>query len=174
MLPPQENGERLRAKITDQITHFEDNQQAQEEQVRVRIKIKVLGQDQLEEFISYRQLTEYLEENQDFPGEADLFKSRYIKPHQIPLYPSHSNYKGSFNNILVEWETGETTYEPLSLLAGDHPVTCAEFGKAHNILDQPGWKKLNRFVNTSKNLIKAIKKSRLRQVRAGIRFQVWF
>ena len=30
----------------------------------------------------------------------------------------------------MEWETGETTYEPLSLLSGDDPVSCAEYGKA--------------------------------------------
>ena len=36
---------------------------------------------------------------------------RGINAHQDPLDPDHPDYKGSPYNLLVEWETGEVTYE---------------------------------------------------------------
>ena len=39
---------------------------------------------------------------------------------------------------MVEWETGEVTEEPLSIIAQDHPVTCAAYAKDHNLLHLPG------------------------------------
>jgi hypothetical protein len=63
-------------------------------------------------------------------------------------------------NILVEWETGETTYEPLDLIAEDDPVSCAEYARKSQLLDTLGWKrfkwlgqsekKIERMVNQAK------------------------
>ena len=39
-------------------------------------------------------------------------KSREISVHQGPLGPDDPHYQGSKNNVMVEWESGETTYEP--------------------------------------------------------------
>ena len=36
-------------------------------------------------------------------------------------------------NILVDWETGEKTYEPLSILAADDPVTYATYAKENEL-----------------------------------------
>ena len=55
----------------------------------------------------------------------DLYKLRAITGHQGPLLPQDENNKGSIYNVMVEWETGEITEEPLSLIAADDPVTCA-------------------------------------------------
>ena len=38
---------------------------------------------------------------------------------------------------MVEWETGEITEEPLSIIAQDDPVTCATYAKEHNLLHLP-------------------------------------
>ena len=43
--------------------------------------------------------------------------------------------------MLVEWETGETTYKPLDLIAKDDPVTCAEYAKRNGLLSTPGWRR---------------------------------
>ena len=43
---------------------------------------------------------------------------------------------------MVEWETGEITEEPLSLIAADDPVTSAEYAKKHDLLHLDGWKRL--------------------------------
>jgi hypothetical protein len=48
------------------------------------------------------------------------------------------DYKGSTYNVLVAWETGASTYEPLDLIASDDPITCTEYALKHNLLDEPG------------------------------------
>jgi hypothetical protein len=41
-------------------------------------------------------------------------------------------------NLMVEWETGEITTEPLHMIAADDPVTCAIYAKDNDLLDLPG------------------------------------
>ena len=49
---------------------------------------------------------------------------------------------------MVEWETGELSEEPLSLIAADDFVTCAEYAKKHDLLLLDGWKRLNTLPRT--------------------------
>ena len=37
---------------------------------------------------------------------------------------------------MVEWESGEVTYEPLTLISKDDPITCAVYAKKHDLLDK--------------------------------------
>ena len=69
--------------------------------------------------------------------------------------------------IMVEWESGEVTYEPLTLISKDDPITCAVYAKKHDLLDTTGWRHLKRYAKTSKRPIRAVKQSRIRQVRAS-------
>ena len=43
---------------------------------------------------------------------------------------------------MVEWESGEVTYEPLTLISKDDPKPCAVYAKKHDLLDTTGWKHL--------------------------------
>jgi uncharacterized pyridoxamine 5'-phosphate oxidase family protein len=78
------------------------------------------------------------------PPPPLVWKSRRILAHQGPLRPENIDYKGSIYNVMVEWETGDTTYEPLQVFAADDPVTCAIYAKDKNLLDQPGWKQFKK------------------------------
>jgi hypothetical protein len=60
------------------------------------------------------------------------------------------DYKGSTYNVLVAWETGESTYEPFNLIASDDPVTCAEYALKHNLLDEPRWKRFRHYTRNKK------------------------
>ena len=53
---------------------------------------------------------------------------------------------------MVEWETGEITEEPLSIIAQDDPVTCAAYAKEHNLLHLPKWNKLKHIAKHQKPL----------------------
>ena len=75
---------------------------------------------------------------------------------------------------MVEWESGEVTYEPLTLISKDDPITCAVYAKIHDLLDTTGWRHLKRYAKTSKRLIRAVKQSRICQVRASARYQHGF
>ena len=83
-----------------------------------------IGNGKVEELISYNQLLEHLENAQDHDMGMDqeLYKFRAIIGHQGPLLASDPDWKGSKYNVQVEWETGEITFEPLSIIAADDPV----------------------------------------------------
>ena len=72
---------------------------------------------------------------------------------------------------MVEWETGEITDEPLSLIAADDPVTCAEYAKRHDLLHLGGWKRLKHIAKNQKQLTRAINQSKIRQVRSSAVYQ---
>ena len=167
LLPPEDNGERHMAKIID----FDDHGQPLED---IKFKLKI-NKDQAEEIMSYNQLMDYIQKGTDAEEDPDsLFKFRDIVAHQGPLESTVPNHKGSKYNVMVEWESGEVTYEPLTLISKDDPITCAVYAKKHDLLDTTGWKHLKRYANTSKRLIRAVKQSRIRQVRASARYQHGF
>ena len=167
LLPPEDNGEHHMAKIID----IDDHGQPLED---IKFKLKI-NKDQAEEIMSYNQLMDYIQKGTDAEEDPDsLFKFRDIVAHQGPLESSDPNHKGSKYNVMVEWESGEVTYEPLILISKDDPITCAVYAKKHDHLDTTGWKHLKRYAKTSKRLIRAVKQSRIRQVRASARYQHGF
>ena len=97
----------------------------------------------------------------------------FWKPSGMTTFPLW-NCALSKYNVMVEWESGEVTYEPLTLISKDDPITCAVYAKKHDLLDTTGWKHLKRYAKTSKRLIRAVKQSRIRQVRASARYQHGF
>ena len=73
--------------------------------------------------------------------------------------------KGSKYNVQVEWETGEITFEPLSIIAADDPVTCAAYAKENGLLALEGWCRFRNLAKKDKVLARAIKQRKIRQVR---------
>ena len=62
---------------------------------------------------------------------------------------------------MVEWETGEITDEPVSLIAADDPVTCAEYAKKHDLLHLDAWKYLKQIAKNQKQLTRALNQSEI-------------
>ena len=167
LLPPEDNGEHHMAKIID----IDDHGQPLED---IKFKLKI-NKDQAEEIMSYNQLMDYIQKGTDAEEDPDpLFKFRDIVAHQGPLESTDPDHKGSKYNDMVEWESGEVTYEPLTLISKDDPITCAVYAKIHDLLNTTGWRHLKRYAKTSKRLIRAVKQSRIRQVRASARYQHGF
>ncbi|KAL7580569.1 hypothetical protein ACA910_003691 [Epithemia clementina (nom. ined.)] len=161
LLPVDENGEKLRATVKQKVV-----EQIEQEDGELCEKINFLldiGLGRAEAIISYNQLLDHVERSEQ---EADgIFKFREIIAHQGPLKPGDPDWKGSNYNVQVEWETGEITFEPLSVIAADDPVTCAVYAKKHNLLDEPGWKRFKHLAKRQKTLARQINQSKLRQAR---------
>ena len=165
LLPPEENGERHRAKVTRQVAEIIDQNNGQKiENINLSFDI---GNDKVEELISYNELLEHLENAQDHDMGMDqeLNRFRAILGHQGPLLASNPDWKGSKYNVQVEWETGEITFEPLSIIAADDPVTCAAYAKENDLLALEGWRRFRSLAKKDKLLATAIKQSNIRQVR---------
>ena len=130
-----------------------------------------VGQGRAEAIMSDVQILDHLGHQEQ---QEDLYKFRAITGHQGPLSPQDENYKGSKYNVMVECETGEITDEPLSLIAADDPVTCAEYAKKHDLLHLDGWKRLKHIAKNQKQLTRAINQSKIIQVRRSAVYQFGF
>ena len=71
--------------------------------------------------------------NEDNEISDDLYKFRALISHQGPLKTTDPNWKGCKYKVSVEWENGEKTYEPLSVLSADDPVTCDTYAKKNSL-----------------------------------------
>ena len=165
LLPPEENSERYRAKVTRKVVEIIDQDNGQ--RVENIIFILDIGNGKVEELISFNQLLEHLEDAQDndMGMDQELYKFRAIIGHQGALLASDPDWKGSRYNVQVEWETGEITFEILSIIAADDPVTCASCAKENDLLAVEGWHRFRKLAKKDKVLARAIKQSKIRQVR---------
>ena len=100
----------------------------------------------------------------------DLYKSRALIGHQGSLKATDPRWKGCKYNVLLDWETGEKTYEPLSVLAADDPVTCATYAKENDLLHIDGWKRFRNLAKRDKTLNRAIMHSLIRQTRRSNKY----
>ena len=126
----------------------------------------------LEETISYNQLADHLEAtaNDDNKLSDELFKFRALISHQGPLKPTDLNWKGYKYNILVVCETWEKTYEPISVLAANDPVTCAMYATENDLLHIDGWKRFRNLAKRDKTLTRKVMHSRIRQARTAKKY----
>ena len=167
LLPPEDNGEHHMAKIID----IDDHGPPLED---MKFKLKI-NKDQAEEIMSYNQLMDYIQKGTDGEEDLDLlFKFKDILAHQGPLESTDPNHKGSKYNVMVEWEPGEVTCEPLTLISKKDPINCAVYAKKRDLLDTTGSNHLKRHAKISKRPIRAVKQSRIHQVRASAQYQHGF
>ena len=129
------------------------------------------GQGRAKAIMSYVQMFDHLVHQEQ---HVDLYKFRAITSHQGPLSPQDENYKCSKYNVMVQWETGEITEEPLSLIAAVDPVTCAVYAKNHDLQLFDGWKRLKHIAKNQEQLTRATNQSKIRQVRRSVVYHFGF
>ena len=132
LLPPNQKGERHRISIKQKIIEISEKLYEDGNTMVDNINFLLdVGQGRSQAIISYNQVLNYLEKhNQE---DESLYKFRAITDHHGPWKKNDPNYNGSLYKVMVEWETGEITEEPLSIIAQDDPVTCAAYAKEHNL-----------------------------------------
>jgi hypothetical protein len=164
----QENGEVHRARIVQMIEDHDSDINENPTMIKFRLSI---NNDTAEDVITYNKLLEYLSKDE----ENDIvWKFRQIVSHQGPLRPEHPDYKGSMYNIMVEWETGEITSEPLQVIAADDPVTCAIYAKDNNLLDLPGWKRFKSMAKRQKKFTRLINQAKLKSYSSSPKYKYGF
>jgi hypothetical protein len=165
LLEQQEDGTKHRARIVEMIQdHLVNNK----EHVRFRLSV---NNDQYEQIMAYGELLDHI--NKDEEQEV-LWKYKRILGHQGPLTSEDEGYKGSSYNVQVEWENGEITYEPLSVIAADDPVSCAIYAQDNGLLDTPGWKRFKRIAKRQKVFFRLVNQAKLRSFRTAPRFKYGF
>ena len=103
-----------------------------------------------------------------------VWKFQRIVSHQGPLVASHPDYNGSSFNVIIEWENGETTKEPLQAIAKDDPVTCAIYAKDHGLLNEPGWKQFRSIARRQKKFTRMVNQVKLRSFNVAPKYKNGF
>jgi hypothetical protein len=77
---------------------------------------------------TYYQIPDFIEpDSLDIESNTEqVYRFLCISAHQGSLRTSDRYHNGSTYNVLAEWESGETTYEPLDYIAKDSPMSCAQ------------------------------------------------
>ena len=164
-LVPNEDGQIHRARIVEAINKHKDGLAQQKE----NIKFRALINDEYEDIVAYNDICDYIEEDHTWDG---VYNFREILDHEGPLNAHDKKYKGSKWNLLILWDTGEQTWEPLWTvdkkgIAQTDPVTVAIYAKENDLLDTPGWKipGLRRIAKSQKKLLRMFKAARLQSFR---------
>jgi len=147
---PDDNGQRIRAKIVKRIVDLE--QSLQEHPDCTQFLVTYEGINRLDEIVAYNQVLEALEDQLlDDPNDyVTYWTFQDIIAHEGPLTPGSPSYKGSGYNVLVAWEDGSQTYEPLHVMAADSPTVCAIYAERAELLDTPGSKRFKRLASRTK------------------------
>ena len=147
---PEDNGERLRAKVIRNLVEVTEK----ENWDRVQKLSYILGIDNGK----VEEIMDHLEDaaNEENEINDDLYKFRVLIQHQGPLKATDLNLKGYKYNVLVEWETGEKPYEPLSVLAAYDPVTYVTYAKENCLLHVDGWKRFRNLAKKEKHNLSSL------------------
>ena len=116
----KENGARYRAKILEALVKSEEQLAKHPDCIKF---ICSVNDDMYEGILTYNEILEYIVKNKEQDAEqAIVWKFKRIAGHQGPPKKGDPTYNGSRFNALVEWETGESKYEPLDVIAADDPA----------------------------------------------------
>ena len=160
----EEDGQRFRTRIVRMI--IDKEAELQKDPKYIKFLCEVDG-DVADEILTYNEILDHIErDNKDVENDTEqVFNFRQITAHQGPLRTTDKDYKGSTYNVLVEWETGETTYEPLDMIGNDDPVTCAEYAARNGLLDTPGWKRFRRLGKNQEKVRRMVNQAKLKYYR---------
>lgn len=141
LMPPQEDGTRVRAKIVQRVNEHKDHMLDDPERAAQIAKSRCIVNKDYEEIVAHNDIIDYIEQDNSWDGVCKFNK---INNHK-KVKASDPEHKGSSFNVQVEWETGKTTWEPSFTMTrtGVHqsdPVTVAIHVKAKRLIDPPGWK----------------------------------
>ena len=110
---------------------------------------------------------------QDNSLDQELYRFRTIIGHKGPLKATDPNWKGSKWNVQIEWETGEITFEPLSVIAADDPITCGAYAKEKNLYNLDGWKRFRHLVENLNQIRTDRRTVELRSSWEGVLKHTW-
>ena len=129
---PGDDGERHRVTIVKAISNYHKKQESNPELIKF---LSSFNDDQYEEIYAYKDIIIHIEKDNSDP---DIWKFKHITTYEGSLERNHPNYKGCPYNIMIEWETGEISREPLIIIAADDPVICAIYTNNKNLLETKG------------------------------------
>ena len=133
-------------------------QQTRSNDKHVKFKLAV-GEQQYDEVMDYAQIIDHINRKENDTDATWQFEK--IIGHQGPLSKNDPHYNGSRFNVQILWSTGETTYEPLTVIGADSPVICAVYARDNGLLDEPGWKRFKGLAQREQKMLRTVPQAKL-------------
>ena len=111
---------------------------------------------------------------EDDSSDPVVWKFKKITAHEGPIDKNHLSWHGSSYNMMIEWENGEITSEPLNVIAANDPVACAIYADENDLLKLPGWKRFWTIAKKRKKMIHMANQAKLRSFRTAPKYQCGF
>lgn len=139
------------------------------EQMPEMIKFKYLVNNEYEDVIAYNDIVDYIEQDDGWDG---AWKFRKILRHEGSIRSDNKRYKGSSFNLLVEWESGEWSWEPLHTkdktgVFDTDPVTVGIYAFENGLVGKKGWNfpYLKQIAKTQRRIIRRANPVKLQSFR---------
>jgi hypothetical protein len=162
---PTDDGQRFRARVVEAVKDHQHDTELEPLHVKFRCSV---NDDEYEEIVAYNDIIGYIERDSE---DGVVWKYKRITSHEGPLARHHPNCKGAKFNVMVEWESGEITADPLSVVAADDPVSCAIYARDNDLLEMEGWKRFKGIARRQKKLFRMVNQAKLRSFRMVPRFK---
>ena len=151
LLKTRDDGQRFRAEIVEILEDFEGNRDKHPELVKFKCRV---GDAKYEEVIGYNEMMELIEEQ--VQNEDGTWRFRRIKGH------TKRRRKSDKPKILIEWESGEVTLEPVYDIAVKNRWVVAQYARDNNLVEEWDeiWPTLNlrRYAKNAKKLWRMLNK----------------
>jgi hypothetical protein len=163
----QHDGNTMRARVIERV-----NNRREGSKDFSKFKVKYDSSD-VEDIIAYNDIMNFIHKDR-LDDTNHVWNYKQILGHQGPLTHRDYHYKGSKYNVEIEWENGEITQEPLSIVIEDDPVFLAAYAKEKGLLDTDGWKRLKPIARRGKRMNRLINQAKLRSFRTAPKYMYGF
>ena len=149
LLPEREDGEHHRTRIVELIKEHDNRTNNDANHVKFKCSV---NNDQYKQILAYDDIMNFIEK--DDSSDPVVWKFKIITAHEGPIDKNHPSWRGSSNNVMIEWENGEITSETLNVIAANDPVTCAIYADENELLELPGWRRFRTIAKKRKKMIR--------------------
>ena len=152
LLDEEEDGTRRRGKVVELITKFENERDNRPEHIKFKC---VIGDEEYEKVVAYNEMVNFIEEQE--MNENGTWNFREIKGHS-----KVSDKKVAM--VLVEWESGEITWEPVRNMMKTNPWLIAEYAINNGLVEL--WSerypslKLHRYTKNAKKVMRMVNEAK--------------
>jgi len=152
LMAEEEDGTRRRGKVVELITKFENERDNRPEHIKFKC---VIGDEEYEKVVAYNEMVNFIEEQE--MNENGTWNFREIKGHS-----KVSDRKVAM--VLVEWESGEVTWEPVRNMMKTNPWLIAEYAINNGLVEL--WSerypslKLHRYTKNAKKVIRMVNEAK--------------
>ena len=163
LMPTGEDGTINRGKVTDYMEEYEG--QLEKDPDRTKFKVEV-GPEKFEEFVAWNEICNFIEEQSQ--NDNNTWNFRNILDHR-DMGKGRRNFRASKggrladHQVLIEWESGERSWEPISEIYRTAPHHLADYAMQHDLIDKWECKsiKIRTLAEKSKMMLRLVQRTKL-------------